>query len=274
MNASFFSVPTYAKRRLLEHGFWLFGVLMGVLSACSSENDKPKADEPMHTLIFMDKSLSLNTNQAYAAQKYGQLLDDIVKNNVRTTGDQITVYYIHENTAKARALSLTVRTEMDDVTNASPTDVEAAQAAFDLALQREKARFRKQLGNKLAQTNEAVSNQRTDILASLSVIADAAADGQLLSVYYFSDMVESMPVRPGSATARDFHKTPPANDGQADEWAKADAKQLGDLELGSPSVRIVLPFEPTASRRVNNPTVTRYWRTLFAQFGADDLEEE
>lgn len=238
--------------------------------SCSERSDRTQA-EPVHTLIFMDKSLSLNTNQAYVSEKYDQVLDDIITNNIRTTGDKVTVYFIHENTAKARALSLTVRSEMDDVSNASPTDVEAAEVSFDLALQREKARFRQQLQSKLAQVNKGLSNQRTDILASIPLIANAAAEGQTVKVYYLSDMVESMVSQ--KANGRDFHKTPPADESQADEWAKADAKSLGDVSLGSAEIRISLPFEPTASRKVNNPTITRYWQTLFGELGVGEVEE-
>lgn len=253
--------------------FWCF-LCVCLCISCSEEKEKAKATEPVHTLVFMDKSLSLNVNKAYVADKYLKVLDEIVANNVRTTGDQITVYFIHENTAKARALSLTVRSEMDDVSNASPTDVEAAEAAFDLALQREKARFRQQLENKLAQQNGGISNQKTDILASVPLIADAGEDGTAVRVYYLSDMVESMTgPGDGSTPRRDFHKTPPASDAQADEWAKADAKTFGDLALNSPEIRIALPFEPTASRKVNNPSVSRYWQTLFSELGASDVEE-
>lgn len=242
--------------------------------SCSERSDRTKAKESIHTLIFMDKSLSLNTNQAYISEKYDQVLDDIVANNIRTTDDRITVYFIHENTAKARALSLTVRSEMDDISNASPTDVEAAEVAFDLLLQREKARFRQQLEGKLAQVNKELSNQRTDILASIQLIADAGAAGEAVKVYYLSDMVESMPgSESGSTTRRDFHKTAPANETQATEWAKADAKQLGDLSLSSAEIHLVLPFEPTASRKVNNPTITHYWQTLFGELGVAEIDE-
>jgi len=253
----------------------LFVLSLFFLLSCSADKDKPaRPDEPVHTLIFMDKSLSLHPNQAYVSEKYNQVLADVVTNNIRTSGDRITVYFVHENTAKARALSLTVRSKMDDVNNASPTDVEAAEVGFDLSLQREKSRFRQQLQAKLAQLNKSLSNQRTDILASIPLIANAGAEGQTVKVYYLSDMVESMPARTGNADQqRDFHKTPPATEDQADEWAKADAKRFGAIAFGSPDIQLILPFDPTASRKVNNPTITRYWQTLFDELGAGNVEE-
>ncbi len=250
---------------------WLCIILgFNFLFSCTSGNDKLKSDGPIHTLIFMDKSRSLNTNQAYVSDKYDGILNDIVTNNIRTTGDRITVYFIHENTAKARALSLTVRSEMDDISTASPTDVEAAEVAFDLSLQREKARFRQQLEGKLAQVNKESSNQRTDILASVPLIAEAGEAGGVVKVYFLSDMVESMP---GSATRRDFHRTPPADESQANDWAKIDAKSLGEVNLGPTEIHIGLPYEPTASRKVNNPTITRYWQVLFDVLGVEQVDE-
>ncbi len=270
-----FSAKSYSAFLLKAIYVVCLALCHSLFIGCTTDKAKTaRPEEPVHTLIFMDKSLSLHPNQAYASEKYDQVLDDIVTNNIRTTGDRITVHFIHENTAKARALSLTVRSEMDNVSNASPTDVEAAEVAFDLSLQREKTRFRQQLQSKLAQINKGLSNQRTDILASIPLIADAGAEGQPVKVYYLSDMVESMPTRTGNADQqRDFHKTPPATENQADEWAKADAKQFGDITLGSPEIYIALPFEPTASRKINNPTIARYWQTLFDVLGAGNVEE-
>ena len=37
---------------------------------------------------------------------------------------------------------------------------------------------------------------------------------------------------------------------------------------------MVLPFEPNASAKVNNPTVTHYWQTLFNELGVSSIEEQ
>ena len=67
---------------------------------------------------------------------------------------------------------------------------------------------------------------------------------------------------------------PPKDNAQAEEWAKTDAEQLKRYTIGSPDITMILPFEPNASVKENNPAVTQYWQTLFAQLGAGAVEEE
>ncbi len=241
------------------------------LAACSSDKDRPaKTDEPIHTLIFLDKTRSVNVDESFVRQKYQQALTSIIEDNMRQKGDRLSVYFIHENTAKARALNLTVRTEQEDVSAASPTDREAAETEFELALNREKATIRQRVLQQLVAQNTGASNQYTDIWASLPVIETANETGATLKVYYLSDMVESVK----GSDRRDFHVRPPKGSAEADEWAKADAKQLKRYTLGSPDITLILPFEPNASVRENNPAVTQYWQTLFAELGVATVEEE
>ena len=240
--------------------------------ACSNDGDKAKivTDEPTYTLIFLDKTRSVNVDESFVRQKYQQALTTIVEENIRRKGDRLAIYFIHENTAKARALNLTTRTEMEDVSAASPTDREAAETEFSLALNREKATMRQRVLQQLVAQNTGSSNQQTDIWASLPVIEKASKTGATVNVYYLSDMVESVK----GANRRDFHVRPPQNTTQADEWAKADAKQLKRYTLGSPNITMILPFEPNAPVNENNPTVTQYWQTLFTELGVETVEEE
>lgn len=242
------------------------------LYACSGSNDKtrPVTDDPVYTLIFIDKTRSVNINKAFVAQKYQQALTGIIEQNIRQKGDRLDVYFIHENTSKARALSVTTRTEMDDVSAASPTDREAAETEFSLALSREKAQIRQRVMQQLVAQNAGASNQETDIWASLPVITKANESGATVKVYYLSDMIESVK---GSGR-RDFQVKPPKNNAEAGQWAKADAEQLRRYTIGSPDITMILPFEPNASVRENNPAVTQYWQTLFSELGAGNVAEE
>ncbi|MBD2699771.1 hypothetical protein IC229_03925 [Spirosoma sp. BT702] len=239
--------------------------------ACSSEKDKPvRSEEPVYTLIFLDKTRSVNVNKSFVAQKYQQAITDIIEQNIRQKGDKLDVYFIHENTSKARALNLTVRSEMEDVSAASPTDREAAETEFNLSLTREKGQIRQRVLQQLMTQNDGASNQETDIWASLPVIARANETGATVKVYYLSDMIESVK----GATRRDFQVTPPKDNAQADEWAKADARQLKRYTIGSPEITMILPFEPNAAVKENNPAVTQYWQTLLAELGAGNVAEE
>ncbi|MBD2754766.1 hypothetical protein [Spirosoma validum] len=248
----------------------LFALLL--LAACSGSSDKSKqtTDDPVYTLIFIDKTRSVNVNKAFVAQKYQQAITDIIEQNIRQKGDKLDVYFIHENTSKARALNVTVRTEMEDVSAASPTDREAAETEFNLTLTREKAQIRQRVLQQLVAQNAGSSNQETDIWASLPVIQRANESGVTVKVYYLSDMIESVK---GTAR-RDFQVKSPKDNTQADEWAKADAKQLKRYVIGSPDITMILPFEPNASVKENNPAVTQYWQTLFSELGAGNVAEE
>lgn len=245
---------------------------LSFLYACSGSNDKskPTTDDPVYTLIFLDKTRSVNVNKAFVAQKYQQAITDIIEQNIRQKGDRLDVYFIHENTSKARALNVTVRTEMEDVSAASPTDREAAETEFNLALTREKAQIRQRVLQQLVAQNAGSSNQETDIWASLPVIQKANESGATVKVYYLSDMIESVK----GTSRRDFQVKSPKDNAQADEWAKADAEQLKRYVIGSPDITMILPFEPNASVKENNPAVTQYWQTLFSELGAGNVAEE
>ncbi|GAB3941683.1 hypothetical protein GCM10028805_05240 [Spirosoma harenae] len=242
------------------------------LVSCFGDGDKAKTstEDPIFTLIFLDKTRSVNVDKAFVAQKYQQALTDIIDQNIRQKGDKLEVYFIHENTSKARALNVTVRTEMEDVSAASPTDREAAETEFNLSISREKAQIRQRVLQQLVAQNVGSSNQETDIWASLPVIAKANESGATVKVYYLSDMIESVK----GASRRDFQVTPPKDNSQADEWAKADAEQLKKYTIGSPDINMILPFEPNASVKENNPAVTQYWQTLFSTLGVGNVAEE
>ncbi|TDE13806.1 hypothetical protein [Dyadobacter psychrotolerans] len=242
-----------------------------LLAACGGEKEATKAlpDAPVYTLVFLDKTQSVNVNKNYVNEKYRQALTDIMENNMKNKGDKLEVYFIHENTSKARAMSVMVRSEKENTDAANATDREAIETAYSMSLQKEKGIFLRQLLAKLNQQNTGSSNLSTDIWASLPVIAKAGESGADVKVYYFSDMIESVK----GADRRDFHIKPPKDDSQAEEEAKADSKKLEQYAIGAPQVTIVSPFEATASSKENNPHVTHYWQTLFQELGGVSIEE-
>jgi hypothetical protein len=256
---------------LLRKNIFLSFITVFLFTACGGGDNETQAvpDEPVHTLIFLDKTQSVNVNKEYVNAKYRQVLNDIMTNNMKNTGDKLEVYFIHENTSKARALSVTVRSEKGEMDAANATDREAIETAYTLSLQREKGIFLRQVLSKLNEQNTGSSNLSTDIWASLPVIAKARETGSDVKVYYFSDMIESVK----GADRRDFHIKPPRDDAQAEEEAKEDSKKLEKYVIGSPQVTIVSPFEATASSKENNPHVTHYWQTLFQELGGVSVEE-
>jgi hypothetical protein len=241
-------------------------------SAPQEKQLKQVPDSPVCTLVFIDKSVSVNVNRSFVDDKYQRILSEAIEQNIRYKGDRLEVYYIHENTAKGKALQVVCRSEMEDISQTSATDAESIKTAFDLSLKKEKIQFKQLAIQKLHTANTSESNQATDIWASLAVIDQLASIGFDVKVYYFSDMIESMK----EAGRRDFHNNPPKNSEEAEAWAKTDANTMKNRypNLSIAEIKLILPFEPTTGTHQNNPAITTYWQTLFNELGVSQPVEE
>lgn len=233
----------------------------------SSENQEPAKQPNIHTLIFIDKTASVDVNKPFVASKYQTAVKQIIEDNVNQAGDKVEVYYIHENTSKARTMSMTARSSMGDTYGMNATDLEAAKTSFNLSLRKERGIFSQQAIRRLMTTNNGSSNLETNVTASIPVIAKAAETATDVRVYYFSDMVESL------KNGRDFHVNAPKSAEQAAEWANTDAEKLQKYTVGNPMITMILPFEATSSSQENNPNVTTYWQTLFENLGVANVQE-
>ena len=258
---------------------WFLPLLL--LTACSSDSGqgagKGETNAEINapntcSLVLLDKSISINPNDAYIRQKYQQALTALISENIKRKGDRLEVYFIHDNTTKAKALERMCQSEKEDVSSANQTDAEAAETSFEVSLQKERARFQREAIAQLAAPNPSSSNRYTDILASLPVANRLAERGFRVKTYYFSDMIESM----RGTNRRDFHTTPPVRSEQATSWARQDAKRLKSTlpNLAEVEFYQILPFKPTASSKTNNPNVTVYWETLFQELGVTKRLEE
>lgn len=243
----------------------LFFLAIGLsLWACSDSETQTeaKAVKPIHTVIFMDKTSSVDISKPFVAQKYQQLLQQVVDENIRQAGDQIDIYFVHENTAKGKSISLTSRTERENTQGMNATDLEAAQTSYEMMLKKEKNIFIRQCMAQLNKKNGGSSNAETDLKAAIPILSEAAADGSEVRAYFLSDMVQSQ------KNGRDFHRNAPSNSTQASEWAEEDMGQFAEANLLNCDIQMVLPFEPTSSSSINNPNITVYWQTLLGQLGA------
>ncbi|AFK02752.1 hypothetical protein Emtol_1606 [Emticicia oligotrophica DSM 17448] len=251
--------------------FFLIALIIVFLASCGekkTQKTENTANSPaIHTLVFIDKTASVDVSKPFVAQKYQQALNSIIEENVRKSGDKFEIYYIHENTAKGRCLSLTCRTEMEDTEGVNATDLEAIKTNYDLSIRKERSFVSKQALARLNAENTSESNRETNILASLPVIAKASESGAIVKVYYLSDMVESV------KSGRDFQIKPPKDNSEAESWAKADADKYKDLALNGPDISMILPFEATSSIKENNPTITYYWTKLFENLGVMSVQE-
>lgn len=222
--------------------------------------------ENSYTLVFFDKTQSVNPQDPFVRGKYSAALQQLIDKNINTEGDILEVYYIHENTSKSKALTIKSRTTKEDVAGLSPTDQEAAQNAYDLSIKKERQMIHQALMQKFIETNTSSSNAETNVSASTAVIASATAQLPNVHAYFFSDMVESL------KKGRDFHKTPPTSTSEADTWANAD--KSAHPSLAGAHIQIYLPFSPNSSSKINNPNVSEYWKQFFQGLGAASVNEE
>ena len=246
----------------------LFLLTTFLLFSCNStsQSENKTVQKPAHVLIFMDKTASVDVTKDFVYQKYSSIIKDAIEKYIRKEGDILDIYYIHENTAKGKSLSLVSRTAREDTYGMNSTDLEAAQTNYEFSLKKEHNVFVRQALAKLKQKNGGNSNAETNISASLPILNDAAMSGATVQVYFLSDMVESL------KNGRDFHVNPPASSEEAQRWAEDDLNRFADFNLNGVNVMFVLPFEPTSSSKENNPNVTTYWQLLFEGLGATTEE--
>ena len=61
--------------------------------ACGGDKGTTKAlpDAPVYTLVFLDKTQSVNINRKYVSEKYQRVLKDLVETNMKNKGDKLEV---------------------------------------------------------------------------------------------------------------------------------------------------------------------------------------
>ena len=268
----------------LKNSILFFSILFLMLCSCdfsekskaSIQNVNPKN---IHSIVFIDKSISVNPGSEFIDKKYTEIFKGIISQNIKHTGDRLDIYYIHENTAKARVWSLKCKSAINptDTLGANATDIEIIKNKFNIDLRKEKSNFLTKCISSLHFTNQAASNKNTDVLSSINVInklIKPEKNNYLVKIYYLSDMIESMEGK----GRRDFHKLLPKTKEEAEAWAGEDAQYLKqDLDLDileGIEIKIALPFPPQSTLKENNPNVTHYWQTLFSLLGVEAPIEE
>lgn len=267
-------MSTYKYPVLLQGIFWILASF--IMSQCDSPEKPPATPTPpqpsIHSLIFIDKTVSFDMSDGYGLKKYEQIIKQVVQENVHQKDDQVEVYFIHENTAQAKVFSTKAKASLGDTTQMNPTDVERIKNDYTMALKKDKLRMVKKCLQALSEVNESDTKTQTDIWATIPIIDkknNKKEENALLKVYYFSDMVESMQ----GAEKRDFHVSPPSSAEQAREWATKDAQNFSNVDIEAAEVYYILPFSPLSSTEENNPQVMVYWERLFTALEIEEINE-
>lgn len=238
-----------------------------IILSCTDAGKKYQEVEEQKTcsMIFIDKSVSVNINRKFVNEKYTKIINQLIDDNVKAKGDKLEVYFVHENTGKGKAADVVCRTERGETAGASSTDSEAISTEYSMSLEKEKSIFKKIVFAQLASQNTSSSKDNTDLWAALPLIDKIITKGYNVKVYFLSDMVESMK----APNRRDFHSNPPIDDAAAVGWAREDVIDMKPnlTNIGLAQIFIAKPFEPTASRKKNNPAISAYWQRLFMELG-------
>jgi hypothetical protein len=238
-----------------------------ILGSCGETATQQKEKINYHSLIFFDKTQSVNVNNDFVNQKYQTALKNLIDEHIKTEGDQIDIYYIHENTAKAKVVSIVCRTAKEETEGLNATDLEAAETSYQMSIGKEKKMILQLALQKMLEKNSGASNAETNISAAVPLLSEALASKKEVNAYFFSDMIESV------KNGRDFHTLAPISHDQAEEWAKKDAENYKLYNLNNTKISMILPFPPSSSSKENNPSVTDYWKTYFESLGANQVKE-
>ncbi|MCP9766626.1 hypothetical protein EGI22_01815 [Lacihabitans sp. LS3-19] len=247
-----------------------FVLAVAFFSCGTSDTETTQTQTPIrnsHTLVFFDKTQSVNVDDSFVRNKFQSALKSLIDKNIQTEGDVFEIYYIHENTAKAKVVSVSARTVKENTEGLNATDLEAAQTNYEMSIGKERKMILDMAVQKMLEKNPGASNAETNISASIPLLSNALNTKKDVKAYYFSDMVESL------KNGRDFHKAAPISHDQAEDWAKKDAENYKLYNLTNAQVSIILPFAPTSSSKENNPNVTDYWKVYFEALGVNGVTE-
>lgn len=253
--------------KILVLAITLSTILISCGSTEKNSNTTKELEKNAHTLLFFDKTQSVDINNSFVKNKYEGALKNIIDQNINTAGDVLEIYYIHENTAKAKCLSMVTRTEKESTEGLNVTDLEASETNYKMSIQKERKMMLTMAIQKMNEKNTGSSNLETNVSASVQVLAAALENKKNVMAYFFSDMIESV------KTGRDFHKMAPISHDQAQEWATNDVESKKLYNLAPATITMILPFEPTSSSKENNPNVTDYWKVYFEALGIRQISE-
>lgn len=244
-------------------------IAIGCASGPRTEREWCRSETDARTVIvFWDQSLSATHSPSKAV--FADSLQRVVEDALQCPGNTISGFFVHARTpGKAYRVRQTNRLAPP---RQSGSRIQLTQDSIRYALDIEKlvqetwASFTAMIDSTRL---PAQLTSRTDLLGSLEVLSSELADAPehaKKTVYYFSDMYESM-TGPGR---RDFDARPPRSYAEAEEWARADLEFVRREMNVDPSrfsgVEVRVLTEGLANRP-NADQVRRYWEVLFAELG-------
>lgn len=215
---------------------------------------------PMDVFVFVDKSKSVDFRDSTVRQRAENAVRALLAQCTQT-GDRIGLYYLHGNTAGARAEHSLVIPALVYPARANSIERNHAQQTYYRNLSLLRGAFVKALRTQLLEPNATPTANATDILGTLEVVSSVSAPGRQLHVLLLTDGVQA---------ANGFGANPRSQQ-EAVARAAADVRRLpaqyrlNSRLLQAGDVRMVMPFTAIGSK--HNRFLDRYWAEVFEGVG-------
>jgi hypothetical protein len=246
------------------------GVLtaLSLASTAATCGAHPPDCTPQRTIVFLDLSASASPDSAVVRALRTQL-PNVVEDALVCKGDRIDAFPLH---AATRGKSIRARIENDltpDTLYLSNNRKRLTKARFARAMSSLRRTAVSQIAAMADSANRRLGRS-TDILGSLEVISEEVGDFDgPVSVYYFSDMNESM----SGAGRRDFDMRSPHSAQEAQSWALTDTAVLKAMNVSHDRFRRVRVRvrQGSLANRSSAPNVNAYWRSMFTTLRVADI---
>ncbi len=244
-----------------------------ILTACDGDEGEggkdlknSLSDRNTHTLIFIDKSASVQVDEETAHQQESALLK-LLHEAVQGKGDRLDGYHIHSNTGDQPFKKHVCQAFLPDTASMDHISKLQAKQTFQGALSNERQTLKKELTEVWKSSSEGRSvAQSTNIWPILEVMTRFFPDsssGDKCQVVIFSDMIHA----DGKGT--DLRKLKNRED--AETAARNHAQQLRQSlkidEQRLHNVAVHIGFPSGAMEASRNQLMKYYWEALFNEFG-------
>lgn len=233
----------------------------------TQESPKEKAEK---TIVFIDQSVSIDEDSE-AGAIYQDSLEHIVESRLDDAGDEIRLYAVNEKTESKAFRAVITNTARKPETKDFNDERVIEEARYTREVNQQIEAAKAQVDSFFSGLDEAKQYRRwTDLWGSLPIISGEAKNEGEITVYYFSDMFESMEGR----GRRNFDYILPETKEEAREWAKKDIGRIKNRyridegRLSTVNVRII-PGRLAAKE--GGQRVKEYWQTVFQEIGVEDV---
>ncbi len=239
----------------------------GILyTSCSSSQGANTLSEPAntHTLVFIDKSLSIHTDSlAFKSQE--KTLRQLIQKRISHKGDKLKGYFIHSNTGDEPFMYYECNLVCEDTTSGNERSKNEAKSKFEQGLVDDQILQSKELikawKEESAKRQVALATKIWPILEVMSDFFEKAAPGDSRDVFIFSDMIHA----DGKVSLYHLNSLADA-EAAAHQHATVIRTSMKINKKNLQGVKVHIKFPAGALEASKNQVMKYYWEALFADF--------